>query len=204
MYFSQEIDQNSKLPVRRRIGHILAAVLGWKVSVAEPIPAKCVIIGAFHTSGWDLLWTLILRLATGLPFRFVVKARLVRGPLGWLMGRLGAIPVDRSISANFVDQMVADFDRHDTMILAISPEGTRGNIAYWRTGFYYIALGAAVPIVMGYGDYRRKVAGLGPVLIPSGDIEADLDEIRRFYAGVTAKYPEKQGDIRIRSFQEMD
>ena len=83
-------------------------------------------------------------------------------------------------------------------MIAILPEGTRRNATYWKTGFYYIALGAGVPIVMGYADYRSKVVGLGPALIPTGDIQADFEPIQAFYAGITGKHPERQGAIQIR------
>lgn len=186
------------LTFSQRVGHAIASLFGWQVTVDEPIPQKCVIVGAHHTSSWDLALTLILRLATGLPFHFVVKSSLHRGPPGWFMRPLGAIPVDRSSSQGFVRELAAAFDRHDTYRVAILPEGSRAGVTYWRTGFYHLALAAGVPIVLGFGDYRRKVVGLGPILRPSGDIEADFQVIRRFYAGVTARHPDKQGEVRLR------
>lgn len=189
--------QNRKFS--QRIGYAFATLIGWKVSVTEPTPAKCVIVGAFHTSGWDLALTLILKLSTGLPFRFVVKSDLVHGLQGRILRRMGAVPVDRTTSQDFVAQVAAAFAENETFMIAISPEGSRNQEHFWRTGFYYIAHTANVPVVFGYGDYRRKIVGLGPLLWPSGDIEADFEIIRTFYAGVTAKYPENQGDVRTRS-----
>ena len=90
------------------------------------------------------------------------------------------------------------FASRETLHLVIAPEGTRGKVRYWRTGFYYIALAAQVPIVMGYIDYRRKVVGLGPRLFPSGDILKDMEAFREFYGDITPKYPEERGEIKLR------
>jgi 1-acyl-sn-glycerol-3-phosphate acyltransferase len=89
------------------------------------------------------------------------------------------------------------FDSHEKMILAITPEGTRSKVPYWKTGFYYIALRAKVPITLGYLDYKEKKLGIGYSFFPSGDIEKDMKIVRAFYKGKTGKYPEKQGDIAI-------
>ena len=92
-------------------------------------------------------------------------------------------------------QAVEQFQQNERLILAVPPEGTRGKAAGWKTGFYHIAHGAGVPIVLGYLDYRRKVAGLGPAFVPTGDIEADFRVFDEFYAGVTPKYPEQRGPV---------
>jgi 1-acyl-sn-glycerol-3-phosphate acyltransferase len=157
-----------------------------------------VVIGAPHTSSWDLPLTLLLMLGTGLGLRWVGKDSLFRGPAGWLLRALGGIPLERNGRASFVDQMVAAFRANESLRLAISPEGTRSNARQWKTGFYHIALGAGVPIVLGYADYRNRVVGLGPLLHPTGDIDADFESIRSFYAGIVGRHPERQGAIRIR------
>jgi 1-acyl-sn-glycerol-3-phosphate acyltransferase len=130
--------------------------------------------------------------------RWVGKDTLFRGPFAWLFKKLGGIPVNRRARENFVEQMVAAFRSQETLRLAIVPEGTRQAAPHWKTGFYYIALGAGVPIVLGYDDYRRKVVGLGPTILPTGDIHADMERIRTFYAGTVGKHPERQGPIEIR------
>jgi 1-acyl-sn-glycerol-3-phosphate acyltransferase len=142
--------------------------------------------------------TLILKVATGLPFRFVFKSSNNAGIPGWMLRGVGGVPVDRQNSQGFVSQMVNAFDEHDPFMIAILPEGSRSKMPFWRTSFYYIALEAGVPIVLGYGDYRRKVVGLGPVITPTGDIEADFEHFARFYSGVTAKNPHKQGQVRLK------
>lgn len=181
----------------RRIGHLLAALVGWRVVIAQALPARCVVIGAPHTSSWDMPLTLLLMLATGVRMRWVAKDSLFRAPLGWLLRSLGALPVDRTGRQGFVGQMAARFAANKPLIIAILPEGTRGKADYWKTGFYYLALSAGVPIVLAYGDYRRREVGFGPILYPSGNIHTDFQQISTFYAGVTGRHPEKQGPIRI-------
>lgn len=95
--------------------------------------------------------------------------------------------------------MVAVYNLHEQLVVTISPEGTRGKTDYWKTGFYYIALGAGVPIALGYIDYRHKVVGIGPAITPTGDIQADFERIREFYAHKTGRYPELQGEVRLYS-----
>jgi 1-acyl-sn-glycerol-3-phosphate acyltransferase len=187
--------------VSQRIGLAVAAVTGWQVRV-QPPPARCVIVGAPHTSNWDLALTLLLMLAGGLKLRWVGKEALFRGPIGWMMRTLGGMPVKRGGRNNFVEQMAAAFDGNASLMLAILPEGTRHKVPQWKTGFYYIALRAGVPIVLGYADYRRRVVGLGPTLHPTGDIQADFESIRAFYTGITGKHPERQGGIQIRQAGE--
>src|SRR5262245_55989684 len=143
----------------QRVGLAIAAAVGWHVDVPEPPPARCVIIGAPHTSNWDLVLTLLLMLAAGLRLRWVGKDTLFRGPFGWLLRKLGGIPIDRRTTKNFVEQMVEAFRSRESLRLGISPEGTRSNATHWRTGFYYIALRAGVPVVLGFADYRRRVVG---------------------------------------------
>ena len=181
----------------QRIGLMIAAAAGWQVQILPP-PPRCVIIGAPHTSGWDLPLTLLMMLSANLKLRWVGKHTLFRGLLGWLLRALGGIPVDRRSRLNFVDQMVEAFKANESLTIAILPEGTRQRAAYWKTGFYYIALGAGVPIVMGYADYRRRIVGLGPALRPTGDIQADFTAIRAFYADISGRHPERQGAIEIR------
>jgi 1-acyl-sn-glycerol-3-phosphate acyltransferase len=186
-----------KHQVSRRIGHALAAAAGWQVQV-QPPPARCVIVGAPHTSGWDLPLTLLMMLAGDLKLRWVGKDTLFRGPAGWLLRRLGGIPVNRRSRNAFVDQMIETFRTNESLMIAILPEGTRRATPYWKSGFYHIAQGAGVPIVLGYADYRRRVVGLGPVLHPTGDIAADFEIIRAFYTEIAGKHPEKQGAIELR------
>jgi len=183
--------------ISQRIGRAIASAAGWQVQI-QPPPPRCVIIGAPHTSNWDLPVTLLMMLCGNLKLRWVGKDTLFRGPTGWLLRGVGGIPVNRRSRLNFVEQMVATFQANEALMIAILPEGTRQRATHWKTGFYYIALEAGVPIVMGYADYRRRIVGLGPALHPTGDITADFVAIRTFYADITGKCPERQGAIAIR------
>ncbi len=171
---------------------------GWRLDAGQPLPAQCVIIGAPHTSGTDLLVALLARAALGIAFRWAAKDTYFWGPVGWLLRVCGGIPVNRRERTNFVARMAVFFRENEDFRLVIAPEGTRRRAAYWRTGFYYIAQAAQIPIVLGYADYSRKVVGFGPSLVPTGDIEADFAFIRGFYATVTGRYPERHSEIAIR------
>lgn len=185
-------------PLSQHVALAIATWLGWRLEIPPSVPERCVIVGAYHTSGSDFFVTLLYRFAANLRFRWIAKDSAFRWPFGWLMRRLGGIPVARSSRHNFVDQAIAMFGAAEPLRIAISPEGTRSEAGYWRTGFYYIALGAGVPLLLGYADYRRKVVGIGSQLIPCGDIEADMQVLAAFYADVTPRYPERRGAVRLR------
>lgn len=157
---------------------------GWQVEGSLPTEArKSVFIAAPHTSNWDLPYTLMVAFVLQLDIRWMGKASLFRWPFGWFMRWLGGIAVDRSRSNDLVAASArALTEAAGAMQLIVPPEGTRGRTRYWKTGFYYIAAAAQVPIVLAYMDYERKVSGLGPVFVPSGDLQADMARIKAFYA----------------------
>jgi len=181
----------------RVIAQFILRMTGWRTHVIPPPTSRYVLIGAPHTSNWDFISALLLMTAESIPIRIIGKVSLFRGPLGVLMRSIGAIPVNRRERANFVDQVVKKFDEYDELVIGISPEGTRKKTSHWRTGFYYIALKADVPIVMAYFDYKNKVCGIGPSIKPTGDIQADFMVIREFYSGIVGKHPQKQGEIEL-------
>jgi 1-acyl-sn-glycerol-3-phosphate acyltransferase len=170
----------------------------WKLEVNMPAAPKFVLVGAPHTSKLDLFYALMLAHGTGIKMHWIGKDSLFRWPLGGAMRWLGGIPVKRNSSQNFVNQIVDVFNRLEKLVVAIAPEGTRGRADYWKTGFYYIALGAKVPIALGFVDYKDKVVGIGPTIYPSGDIHADFVQIKAFYDTKTGQHPELQGEARIR------
>ncbi|MFN8285415.1 MAG: lysophospholipid acyltransferase family protein [Chitinophagales bacterium] len=166
-------------------------VFGWKTEGKVPPLKKFVAIGAPHTSGWDVVFGLSAILLWDLKITFFGKQELFRFPLGNLLRYLGGVPVDRFSSHNMVDQAVKLFNERDEMILALAPEGTRAYVEKWRTGFYYIATQAKVPIVFGYIDFKRKVVGIGETFYPTGDIEKDIADIKNYFKQFVAKHPEK-------------
>jgi 1-acyl-sn-glycerol-3-phosphate acyltransferase len=165
---------------------------GWKVEGSLPVEArKCVLIAAPHTSNWDLPYTLMVAFVLNLHIYWMGKHSLFAFPFGPVMRWLGGIAVDRSRSTNLVSASAMALKAADGPVqLVVPPEGTRGRTTHWKTGFYYIALEAGVPIVLAYMDYARKVSGLGPVFVPTGDVDADMAEIKRFYAGVKGRRPQ--------------
>ncbi|MBT9505958.1 lysophospholipid acyltransferase family protein [Rhodoferax sp.] len=164
-------------------------ITGWKINGSlPPNGSKSVLIAAPHTSNWDLPYTLMVAFALRLNVYWMGKEQLFRPPFRSLMMWLGGIPVEREKSNNLVAASVEAIKAADGPVqLIVPPEGTRGKTRYWKTGFYYIALGAQVPIVMAYMDYEKKISGLGPVFQPTGNIEADMASIKAFYAPFKGK-----------------
>ncbi|ACL03091.1 lysophospholipid acyltransferase family protein [Desulfatibacillum aliphaticivorans] len=160
---------------------------GWKTEGDPPESPKYVLIAAPHTSNWDLLATLCIAFKYRIKIYWMGKDSLFRFPMGPVLKWLGGIPVVRSRSTNMVERAAAEFSNHDQLVLVIPPEGTRGKVRWWKTGFYYIAHTAKVPIVMGFVDFGRKVGGLGPEFIPTGDIDKDMEEIKAFYKNIKGK-----------------
>jgi len=178
-------------PLIRGLAFSFLKVFGWRLEGRLPDVDKLVVIAAPHTSNWDLPVLLSLAFALRAKACWLGKHSLFRRPFGFLFRWMGGIPVYRSASQNMVAQSVEMFRKSEKLILTIPPEGTRSKVSHWKTGFYYIALGAEIPIAMAFIDYKRKASGVGPTLYPTGNIEADMEVIRNFYATVTAKYPDK-------------
>ena len=166
---------------------------GWKIQGQLPANGrKSVLIAAPHTSNWDLPYTLMVAFALRLNVYWMGKVQIFRFPFRGLMMWLGGIPVQREKTNNLVAASVQTLTDADGPVqLVVPPEGTRSQTRYWKTGFYYIALGAQVPIVMAYMDYARKESGLGPVFEPTGNIEADMATIQAFYAPFQGKNPDQ-------------
>jgi 1-acyl-sn-glycerol-3-phosphate acyltransferase len=164
---------------------------GWKAVGTPPPGGRYVIIAAPHTSNWDFVYFLGLVNELGLDAHFMAKDSLFRWPMGGFMRDMGGISIDRSARHNVVDAMIAEFALRDRFALTIAPEGTRSAVQQWRTGFYHIALGAGVPMVVGLMDYGRKVGGLGPAIMPTGDYKADMQQVAEIYQSATPKHPER-------------
>ena len=170
---------------------VVLKITGWRTHGRLPATPKFVIVGAPHTSNWDLPYGLFIIFVLRGKIYWLGKESLFRRPLKGFFKWLGGIPIDRSKSKNVVAQSIQQFHQNEKLILTIAPEGTRSSVKKWKTGFYHIAKGANVPIVLGFLDYRRKAGGIGPVIYPTGNIDADMETIRAFYDGITGKFPEK-------------
>lgn len=195
-----------EVPLVNRLLYWLAKFLyrtfGWRVEGKLPDVPKYVIITT-HTSNWDLIvgltgWSILSYGFWLIKPSWIGKREAFLGPLGPFMKWIGGIPVDRGARQRTVEQIIQAFDSREELVMAITPEGTRKKAERWKTGFYYIAQGAEVPIVLGFIDYQRKAMGIGPIITPCGDIQADMEIIRDFYGDVQAKHPHQVGDIVLR------
>jgi 1-acyl-sn-glycerol-3-phosphate acyltransferase len=176
----------------RKIFVWLFQVKGWKMDVSLP-PGyeKCVVIAAPHTSNWDFLFSMAVFFKLKIPIRFLAKKELFRWPLKGLLKSVGGMEVQRSSNnKKLVDEMISLFQQNEKLMLMIPAEGTRGRVKRWKTGFYHVALAANVPVLLGYLDYGRKVAGFGPLLYMTGNPITDAENIKLFYKNIKAKYPE--------------
>ncbi|NIS29327.1 MAG: acyltransferase, partial [Actinobacteria bacterium] len=171
---------------------------GWRIEGKPPEAPQFVLIGAPHTTNWDMVYLLAVAWALQIDVSWVGKQEIFRRPFGGIMRRLGGIPVRRDRSQSMVEQMAAAFAATDRLALVLAPEGTRSAAEYWRSGFYHIGRTAGVPIATGFVDYERKVAGFGPVITLSEDIGADMDRLREFYGPIVGRRPGNQGPIRLR------
>ena len=173
---------------RRRICRAVLRLCGWSFVGTFPDVPKAVLIAAPHSSWWDGVWGLLLKVGVGADVHFMGKQELFRGPLGNLLRRLGGMPIDRGAAKGVVEQMIDRFRQRDTLWLGIAPEGTRKPVKRWKSGFWHIAHDAGVPIVAAYFNYPDKTIGIGPLFDTSADMEADLARLRAFYAPFRGKH----------------
>ena len=175
---------------------------GWTI-VGEPPPDPVVVmVAAPHTSAWDFAVMLLLSRAVGVRPLFLGKRELFRGPMGPFMRRMGGISVDRSNAAGVVAELVERAGSSERFQLVIAAEGTRKPGAYWKSGFYRLAQQADVPICLGFCDGPTRTMGFGPTFRPSGDMRADMDVIRAFYADKHGINPELRTEPRLREEDE--
>ena len=175
--------------------------LGWSILKQLPDSQKYVAIAAPHTSNWDFPLGILAASAMRLEINWIGKHTLFRWPYGWFFRAIGGIPIERGVGTNLSRQMAAQFAQTDKLVLAIAPEGTRSKLDHWKTGFYYIALAAEVPIALGCLDYQHKQVGISDSFIPSGDIEADFEIIGKYYQDKVGKIPQQAGTIRPRKLK---
>ena len=172
---------------------ILKKRMGWTVETTIDLPEKCVICVAPHTSNWDFILGELYIRSIGKTANFLMKKEWFFWPLGSFMRRIGGIPVERSKKTSLTDQLAEAADKAETFRLAVTPEGTRSRVETWKRGFYYIALKAKLPILLYAIDFGHKRIVCTKQIIPSGDVEADMGEILRYYAegDFIPRFPEK-------------
>lgn len=177
-------------PLLRALARLLLRILGWRIESGAPRPAKYLIVGAPHTSNWDYVIFLCMMLVLRIDIKVMVKHELYKPPFRAIMRWAGVIPVNRRNPQSLVDQLVGEFAVRERLAVMITPEGTRGRVARWKTGVHRIASAADVPIVLGYMDYERRRGGFGPVVRPGQDMDTDLRTWQAFYDDKVAKHPE--------------
>ena len=166
---------------------ILNKIIGWRVIGYLPKNEKYIIAVVPHSSYFDLIIAVLIRTYSGLKIKFIGKKELFNPITSYLFKFLGGIPVDRTKKSNIVDEVVELFELGKIKILAIAPEGTRKRVEKWKTGFYYIALKAKLPILMVSFDYIRKEVKINNKFYPSGDIDKDFIELKKKVNDVIAR-----------------
>ncbi|MFC0676256.1 lysophospholipid acyltransferase family protein [Lysobacter korlensis] len=165
----------------RWLGRTVLRLGGWRVVGEFPDLPKLVLIGAPHSSNWDGVWGIAVKLALGLDIRILGKHQLFWGPLGPLMRRLGVIAVNRAAARGVVEQVAMRMRGSERFWVGIAPEGTRKPVEQWKTGFWKIARAADVPVLPVYFHYPDRVIGVGRPFVTSADMEADIAELRAWY-----------------------
>ena len=178
--------------MKNLIAKKLLSLFKWELDTSIELPKKCVVCIAPHTSNWDFIVGILFKYATNLQASFFMKKEWFRFPLSIIMKSLGGIPIDRSKKNNITDIIAEEFNKRDSLIIGLTPEGTRSLNYEWKKGFYYIAQKANVPIVLAYLDFKKKKVGYNKLLIPT-NYEDDIIIIKKYYSNINAKYSEKFG-----------
>jgi hypothetical protein len=191
----------SSIRLRSRLAQALGKLGLWlfrfRLDSAPLHEAKLVCVCAPHTSNWDLPLFLAAAAALGLRVSWLGKHTLFRFPFGGLFRALGGLPVDRTRQTRLVQHVAEIFDARDGLLLGIAAEGTRKRTDRWKSGFYFMALEARVPIGLAYVDFATRTIGFRDFMVPSGDVHADMNRIRAVYADIRGKYPAEESVIRL-------
>ncbi len=182
--------------MRRRLAAFLLRVTGWHV-VGET-PRVGIVVGAPHTSYWDWVVMILVMWHGGVSPRALIKQEAFKGPLGALLRSTGGIPVDREHPAGLVRMLMTQARSGEPFLLVVAAEGTRKKADYWKSGFYRIARAARMPIVLGFVDRPTRTLGFGPSFVPTGDVTADMDVVRAFYADKHGIHPDRRTEPRLR------
>ena len=177
-------------PAAQWLGRSVLKLMGWRIEGQLPKLDKFVAIGAHHTSNWDFVIFIAMKFVLRLNARWFGKHSIFRWPFGGLMRAWGGVAIRRDRQLNTVEQAVQAFRENRQFILVLSPEGTRKKVERWKMGFYHIARGAGVPIVMGALDYQNRRVVIGPTFYPTGDEQADLATMLAFFRPFVPKKPE--------------
>ena len=165
----------------RRLARRIFEYYGWRMEGFFPDQPRALLIVAPHSSAWDAWWGLLVKIALGLQVEFMAKREAFWWPLGWLLRRCGAFPVDRKSPGGVVGSLAERARARDQLWLLIAPEGTRKSVREWKSGFWRIAREAKLPVVCVYFHYPTRTIGIGPTIAMTEDFAADMAQLRMFY-----------------------
>ncbi len=184
--------------VLKAIGTLYLKVAGWE-AVGEVPHGKYIVVAAPHTSNWDLPFTLSVAWVLGVKIHWLGKHTLFEGPFGGFFKALRGVPIDRRSSTNATKSVAEWVSNYPgDMMLAVAVEGTRSRKDYWKSGFFYIAKEAQIPLILGFLDYKNKRGGFGPVLQPTDHPRELMDQMREFYNGIEGKIHDNTTPVRLR------
>ncbi|WP_110182074.1 1-acyl-sn-glycerol-3-phosphate acyltransferase [Nocardioides solisilvae] len=182
--------------IRRTFARTVLRAARWRV-VGE-VPRTGIMVGAPHTSNWDWVATMLMMWSREVTPRILIKEELFRGPLGWLLRATGGVPVDRVNASEVVAELADHLGRDETLVVAIAAEGTRTRSEHWKSGFYRLAQQTGLPVALGFIDGPTRTLGFGPTVQVTGDVRADMDLVRAFYADKRGLRPEHRTEPRLR------
>ena len=182
--------------LRRTFARVVLRLARWRT--VGRVPRSGILVGAPHTSNWDWVAMVLLTWSDGVQARVLIKRELFRGPLGPLLRVTGGIPLDRSDPGRTVRALLDEAAHDDRFLLVLAAEGTRERTEYWKSGFYRIAQQTGLPISLGFIDGPSRTMGFGPTFEPSGDVAADMDRVRAFYADKRGIHPDLRTEPRLR------
>ncbi len=183
--------------IRPVISRIVLRMLRWRTEGL--LPSHGIVVGAPHTSNWDWFFSLLLAWSQGRQVRLMIKQEFFRGPLAPIMRATGGVSVDRANPTGDIKNLVAQIADADEFLLTIAAEGTRSRSEYWKSGFYRLAQQTGLPITLAFIDGPSRTVGVGPTFAPTGDISADMDLIRAFYADKRGVVPANRTEPRLRN-----
>lgn len=183
--------------MRGRLATWALRLRGWRLAGGAPPLAKYVVVLAPHTSNWDFPLAMLAASGYGIRLSWLGKHTIFRWPVAGFLRAMGGIPVHRERHDGMVGQVVESFAASDTLVIGMTPEGTRTATPHWKSGFYHMARHAGVPIVLASLDRSTRRITLGPVVIPTGNPAKDMEAVRAFYAGVRGIHPHKASAVRL-------
>lgn len=182
--------------VRRSVARLALRLSRWKT--VGTVPQRGVLVGAPHTSNWDWVLTMLLAWDNSIQIKLLVKQEFFVGPLAPILRATGAVALDRANPGGTIRDLLAEAEGDEPFVLGLAAEGTRGRGEYWKSGFYRIAQQSGLPITLAFLDGPSRTVGWGPTFGPTGDVRADMDLIRDFYADKTGLRPEGFTPPRLR------